>query len=258
MSEKFKGTIKGILLLSAIVLTIYILGYKKWESEEFADDIDYSEYMEKPQLQENDFDVEKAKSIYEKISFKMIVENFGEEFVDMYYNQKSFSNEFIIYLAVVDLNKDTFRIECNNKIIISKADLDKRIKELFGNYTQYKDMSFETKNKKLSIKYSEETNTYTINNYSCSGTEYGKGHIETKLKNATLINNQLEIEEYVYYLDYELNNDGIYILKYYDSLNNKGREIKENELENVTTYKLILERNNEGFYNFLKVEKMTK
>lgn len=257
MTEKNKGLVKGILLLSIVVLAIYTIGYKRWENADFTDDIDYSEYMEKPQLQENDFNIEKAKTIYQRVNFKMIEENFGEEFADMYYNQKKFSNEFIIYLAVVDLNKDTFRIECNNEITISKADLDKKIKELFGSYIKYEDKSFNTKNNKLSIKYSNETNIYTINNYACSGIEYGKGHIETKIKNANLVNNILEIEEYVYYLDYEKNSDGMYVLKYYNSLNNNGPLIKEEDLDKVNTYKLILERDTSGNYSFQKIEKMT-
>lgn len=262
MNDITKGFVKASLILLAILTVLYVIAYKSWENKEFDDNIDYSEYLGEPQLQETKKITEKeAKELYEKINFKFIEANYGKEFFDIYYNNKDFSNEFMLYLSVINLQGESFKVECNNNIEIDKEIINKKIKELFGTNIEYQDTSLVTKDNNLSIKYIDNQNKYLITTKKCSGNVFGTGYVETEFIEYNEDNNILEIIEYAYYIDYQKDNDGKYIINYYNSLDNKGKVIateslSKNKKTSLLKYKLIFEKDKDNNYVFKKVEKL--
>lgn len=260
MNDSTKKFVKVSVILLIVITIIYVIGYKKWEKQEFDDRIDYSEYIEKPQLQEEKIITEKdAKILYEKINYKFVEENYGNDFFDIYYKNKEFSSEFIIYLAIINIQKDSFRIDCNKTIEIDKKIVDNKIKEIFGSKIKYNDTDIITLNNSLKIEYVENLKKYIITNSKCSGNNFGTGYIETEFLSYQETNGILQIIEYAYYIDYKKDEDGQYIINYYDSLDNTGNIIAKNKItekDKLLKYKLVFEKDTEGIYAFKKIEKL--
>lgn len=265
MSNASKGFIKAVLILMVIVATIYIVGYQLWINKDFSDDEDYSKYFdEEPQLQEEElFDKEEAKKMYEMINFKMVQENFGKELFDIYYKnnyKETFTSEFIIYIGIINLNKDKFMIECTNTDEITLEELDKEIKAIFGDI-EYKKKSFNLENGTLLIEYIESENIYKITNTKCNGLTFGKDYIETEFIEAKVKDNNIEIYEYAYYVSYSYDDTGNYILNYHKGLNgstpiigtSKDVSLNKNKL---LKYKYIYEKDESGNYYLIKIEKV--
>lgn len=272
MNSMAKGFFKAIIILVVLFSVIYYFGYQRWLEKEFTDD-DYSKYLENlpeekedinnNQTVEDSIDQSEAKSLYEMVNFEMVQENYGEEFFNIYYDSEytdSFSDEYIVYLGIINLYKNDFINNCYGTFEVSVNDVDNKIKEIFGNDIEYINTSFSNKDKTLEIQYDNEKDMYVVTNYRCSGIEFGKGHIVTEFIEGKLDSGYLEIVEYVYYMDYQKEENGRYVLNFYDSLNNSGNIISEEVLsdsdkEKMPIYKLIF-KEEAGNYIFKDIKRI--
>jgi len=269
MGNALKGFIKASVFLLILITVLYVVSYNIWENNGFEDDGNYLKYFDEEEYNQSisneNIDLEIAKKIHSSLTYKNISENFGKDYFSLYYGKdyltvNKLPSNFIIYLAIINLNNNSFLNECNNSITIPTETVDKKIKELFGNI-KYDKISWKSKDESLEIIYNEEFDNYTIINKKCSGISFGEGHIETEFIESRISGNTLEIYEYVYYLDYVENSDGSYVLNYYDSLDNNGKIVATGELDNVARNKLLkykftfkIENDNYYFETYEKVK----
>ena len=268
MNDMLKGFIKACVILLIIFCVWYFVSYKVWESKNFDDEYNYLKYYDEDEYNQvtagDKVDLNIAKKIYDKVNFKNVNENFGNEYFSLYFGSKYLSidelpDEFLVYLAVVDLEKDSFLLECNTTRSINASIVDSKIKEIFGNIN-YEEKSFKSIDGSLEINYDKGSNTYFVTNKKCSGVLFGASHIRTEMYDVKARGNFLEIYEYVYYLEYIKNKDGSYNINYYDSLDNKGNVIAVNKLDDIdkkkfSKYKFTFVKKN-GNYCFEEYEKL--
>lgn len=258
MNSVSNGVIKVILFAGIIFCIFYYVGYRNWLEEEIPD-VDYSQYIEDSPEEEKEpiensqdynFDQAKAKLLYEKVNYKMVQENFGSEFVNLYYEMdaNTFSDEFIIYLGIINLYKNDFINNCYETLEISKYEVQNKIKEIFGDI-DFSFVSFESRDKLFSFIYDNEKEMYIVNNKKCSGIEFGIPHVETDFIKGVLKDDYLEIYEYVYYVEYIEKDNGALIPNFYSSLNNNGTLVSsefldDDDKEKMPIYKIVFSLEN--------------
>lgn len=239
--EILKGFVKGMLLALVIGAIWYTISYKVWESKGFDDNLNLSDYFEEekefyPQVSDNKTDL--AKKLYSKINYKMLEENFGKDFFSQYYDKNltdrdDFSSEFIIFLAVINIEKDNFMTECNRKVELPSSTVENKIKELFGNDISYQKVSFQNSDKTFSINYLQDKDSYEVINTSCSGISFNKDYIETEFLESESSGNNLLITEVAYYTSYTEKVDGSYVLNFHSGLSKDSSIIYTSNMESA-------------------------
>lgn len=260
MDNVLKGFIKAIFILGVLFVIFYMVRYSFWNSRSIDDNLDLSDYFEEPERKDEQVDTEVAKELYELINFKKINYNFGEEFWSFYYGGREnliskFSNSFIVYLGVINAVEDRLGLNCNDSFKVDSSNVDLEIKKIFGDI-KYTASSFTLKNKALKVTYNEKDKTYTVENKRCSGIEFGSDHIETKMVDVKMNDNYLEIYEISYYVSYDNNSDGSYVVNYHKGPNKDTSILCRNEIENIDgfqQYKYTFEKKDDS-YVFSKVE----
>ena len=199
---------KFLVVLSLIVFAFigfYLFRYKQWQDTPIRDDFNGVDYdKDKDTTNNNDnnnpkvdnvskIDDKKAKALYNKYRFSTIENYFGSEFKDIYYNNKDFSSEYMIYLAIVNLYTNDIQLTCHLKKEISANDLDLKIKELFGNHL-YEKKSFTIG--KLSVNY--ENDTYKIEVDNCNASSLNHNFIGCDYYTNREENGRLIITEIAY------------------------------------------------------------
>ncbi len=265
MNNILKGLIKAIFVLSIIFSILYVASYKIWESKGFEEDIDFSEYLDKEKDVYEEVVNDKSnigKELYKNINFKTVEENFGEQFLDIYYNNEEFTNEFFLYLAVINLEKDTLMVECNSTKEISEEKIKEKIKELFSDNVEYKNQSFKTQNESLIIEYDETRNLYTVTNNKCSGIPFKEEYIQTEFLDSKEVNDTIVVTEIAYYVSYTLEPNDSYTLNYHSNIN-KDSEIVGNsknankDKEKFQKYEYTFVKTTDNQYYLSKIAKVT-
>lgn len=270
MNGVLKGFIKAFLILAIIVSIWYVVSYKIWQNRGFDDNLDLSKYFEEEkkyyeEVIDNKEDI--AKSLYSKINFKMVEENFGTNFFEEYYgkdstNLKNFTDEFIVYLAIINLQKDLFMTECNQTQVLSSEKVDDKIKEIFGKNVEYENVSYSNSDGSFIIEYLAESNSYKVTNTKCSGIGFKKNYIETEFFESKVVNNDIIVTEIVYYTSYSLKSDGSYVLNFHYGLDENSQVIYNSSMGNdIDKNKFMkynytfIEGSNDNYY-LSKIEKV--
>ena len=229
-----RGFLKAIVILGIILIVMYFFSYNKWSNTNF-DNIDITYGGKK----DSDNEITKVdyKNLYEKINYEFLEYNLGSEFFDIYYNNQKPSDEYYIFVGLVNLIKNDMLVNCNIFKEIDKKTLDNTIKELFGNVL-YIDKSFENKDKTLSFTYDEKSQKYTIKTSKCSGFDYSNGGIKNVYFDAYIEGKYLYIREKSMYLDYTKDEFGNIIFNYHDGLD-KNSKVLSNSLEKIDLEKIL-------------------
>lgn len=247
----FKGFVKAVIILSVAFFIYRYISYRIWLSKGL-DNVDISFVDERPNEKPKSEDLSKYKDLYNTINFEVIEENFGEEFFDIYYKGKSFSDEFYIYMGVMSLIKKEMVYNCNLEKNISSLEVNMKINEIFDD-AKYEKKSFETKNGFLNIIYDNINDSYLVKiNGKCSGYDYSNGGIKTNLISANTQNKELYLYEKAFYLDHSENSNGNLVFNYHSGVDKESLIISNNyesfDLNKVATYKYTFVIKNEKYY----------
>ena len=148
MSDIAKGFLKALLVLLVLIFLFYIIRYNVVINKGFPE-VNYEEILEdeKNHYEEVKIDIDNiGKKLYEKVNFKFIETNFGKEFFNNYYItgidfSKNVNSDLVVFLAIINLKKDSFMDMCNNSVNVLKSDVDDEIKKLFGTI-KYEDVIY--------------------------------------------------------------------------------------------------------------------
>lgn len=249
---------KAAIILCFLFAVVYFISFSRWKNSHFDDiDITYRETDDEtgkledmPSDKTDIEDEKKYKSIYEKVNFELLENNFGEEFQNMYYNGENFSSTYYIYLAIINIVKDKAKVNCNLKMDIDEAKVRFEINSLFGS-VNYNNQSFKTKNGYLEINYNKEQNKYSVKLNKCSGFDYSKGGIKNIYSGYSLVGNYLYIQEHAVYLDYSQSVDGNLVFNYHSGVSKDspvvGNDINKLDTNKLDTYVYKFEKEKEGY-----------
>lgn len=226
-SKAGRGFLKAIIIVGFLFAIVYFISYNKWLNHNF-DSIDIR-YKEENARLDDDQDELKTdyKELYNSINYEFLENNFGEEFFDIYYNGGKISNEYLIYLGVINIIKEDIKSNCNFKIEINSTDLYNKIKTLVGN-VNYEDKSFTTKNKHLNIEYNDSNKSYVVSVNKCSGFDFSNGGIKSTYKETKTENGYVYIYDNSIYLDYSEKNG----FSYHADIQ-KDSKVVSNSFENI-------------------------
>lgn len=214
-----KGFVKAAIIVGVVYAVFYYISYYRWNKINLDDvDITYHESDNVEDEKENEVNKDEYKAIYDKVKFELVESNYGEEFFDIYYNGSSFTNDYYIYLAVINLIKDENVVNCNLEKEFNKIEIAQKIDEIFGTI-KYEDKSVTTKNNYLNITYDEVNGTYKVKvNNKCSGIDYSNGAIKNEYEKATILGDYLYVYEKAIYLNYTYDNNGNLVFNYHIGL----------------------------------------
>ena len=251
MISFFKGMIKGLLIIAVIGAIVYYVSYNSWINEGFDKlGTGYNDtYQEKP-VEVN------YKTYYEKVNFKFLEDNFGSEFYDMYYSKGSFSNDYYLFVAIINMINKDLLTECNLNKELNGIEVEWTLRNIFGDVNFEKE-SFTTKDNKLSVVFKEEPNIFVVTANSCSGYDYKNGGIYTTATDAKFEGDYLYITEKAMYLENAYYTSGILTFNYHSGMTKEDPIIANNidriDLTKVPTYKLIFRKIDDS-YKFIRVE----
>ena len=255
MNDFGKGMLKGLAFVIIVGAIIYFVSYRNWLNQDFGDlVVEYKEDEDviKPTKEDVDY-----KDIYDKVNFKMLEENFGSEFYDMYYMNIPFSDEYYLYVAIINIIHKELLTECNYYREISSVEVEWKVKEIFGD-VEFKKISFETKDKHLSINYNEGMDIFIVRTNSCSGYDYANGGIYTTALDYKTEGDYLYIYEKAMYLNYTYDNFNNLLFNYHEGIHSTDRiianDIDKVDLAKIPTYKLLFKKTNDS-YAFVGVQK---
>lgn len=257
MKEAGKGFIRAAAILLGLLIVFNLLkpviyGNQK-QSEEDAYGI-YGGDDDTPAVKityDNKHDYE---SIYNKYDYKYVQEIFGSEFSDYYYKDREFSDDFYLYVAVMNLTKNKFTLVCHNSVDISEATMKEKITELFGN-VQFTNKSYTSADGNLVITYNEATKAYKVENQRCSGIDIKKGYIETKFLGGKEKDGKIEIYENAHLVKQSEDANGVLTINnYYGVTESSGITKTAN---NYYIYKYTFVKNGDSFY-LDKIDKFEK
>ena len=159
----------GASLIVVAFIFFYLSRYKNWQNTPIKEDYTQTETDigtdkdTKPTETVSKIDDKKAKIIYNKYRFNNLENYYGSDFKDIYYSNKEFTSEYMIYLAIINLYSNDIQLSCHFKKEIPANDLDIKIKELFGNHL-YEKKSFTVG--KFSVVF--ENDNYSIDIDNCN------------------------------------------------------------------------------------------
>ena len=262
-SNAGKGFLKAILIVGFLFAIIYFISYNKWMSFDFNTvDITYNTNSESENQNKskdsNKNDKKEYNDLYEKLNYEFLEYNFGEEFYDMYYGNKSFNDEYYIFLGITNLIKSDAIVNCNLETKISKDDLNKEIKSILGN-VKYEDKSFTTKNGYLSINYNADNKEYVVKlNGKCSGFDFTSGGIKDIYYRAEESENKLYIYEKALYLENKTDSNGNIIFNYHEGIDKNSKVISNSydkiDVDSLQTYIYEFDKKDD-IYTLIKVVK---
>ncbi len=260
MKQAFKGFIKAFVIVSVLFSILYFVSYRRWLNRDIkSSDIKYNYIEEGSSIKNVDLKKENKSDfsyLYNKVSYEFLENNFGEDFFDYYYGNKLLSDEYYIFVGIINLIHNELVFNCKYDKVISTSLIDESIKSIFGD-VKYNNTSFVTSNKHLSVEYDDESLSYHIKTDKCSGFDYSNGGIKSEIYEVYSFNNNLYIDEKVMYLDYSLDSFGNIIFNYHSGISkndkiisNKYEEINKNDLP-VYRYSFI-EKNGKYFLKSIK------
>ncbi len=255
MKEAGKGFIRavGILIVLLVVFNLLkpvIYGNRSQSSEDaYGIDGDEGETVTTKTTYDNKHDYE---SIYNNYNFRYIQEIFGSEFQDYYYRNKTFDDNFYLYVTVMNLTKNKFTLICHNSIDISETTIKEKMTELFGNVT-YTNKSYTTSDNNLAILYNGDNKTYTVENRRCSGVDIKNGYIETKFLGGKETNGIIEIYENAHLVKQTEDANGVLTINNYYGVGESTGIAKTTT--NYHIYKYTFTKSGDSFY-LTKIEKI--
>ena len=252
-----RGLVKAVIILGFIFIALYIFSYSKWSNRNFDDiDITYGGTQQQEQKDEKQKVKADYKDLYGKINYEFLEYNLGYEFFDIYYNNKEFTDEYYLFVGIINLIKNDMLVNCKINMELNRLDIDNKIKELFGNI-QYNNKSFKTNDGALSFEYDENSQKYLIKTNKCSGFDYSSGGIKNIYVESVIEDEYLYIYEKSLFLDYTKDSFGNIIFNYHEGLD-KNSKVVSNSLENIDLksikthiYKFI---NKDGKYTLISID----
>ena len=189
---------------------------------------------------------------------------FGYLYKEDEYKTKDISDNAKIYIAISNIqfvdNKEL--MDTNGNVSLPKEMMEEKIKELFGNNTEYKDQDLNNIDSDCRIayfKYDNQEQKYKLKAYGHNTNAYSN-KIKTNIEKVYTKDNKLEVYISMYV---EINNkDGINIYKDTD-LNDKIVTLKQGEVKDIfkdyskklQKYKYTFKKE-EDRYIFSKIEKV--
>ena len=241
----------SILFVVAFVLfafiALYTGQYIKWERTPISDDSykdiepnEIIDYVDEDNLYSH-IDETIAKNILSFYDYSKIEKNYGSYFKDIYFYNKPIDSEYMIYIATLNMIDD-FSNDCNIKKVISKQDMDSKVKLLFGD-RQYEDVSFELDG--LNVVY--EDGRYTIETNKCANIDLMGNQVITEYVSNKVKDNKLIITIYAYLVTFDDNR-----YNYYKDVNRDsellGHDISLIDKKNFTKYNLVFNISNNNYY----------
>lgn len=256
-SSVFKGFVKAAVILSIVLAVLYVVSYNKWLNRSF-DDIDITYKDDEEFVSEVKVDKDSFKGLYNQINFEFLEQNYGEEFFDIYYQGEKFSNNYYLYVGIINLIKDDVIVNCNLEKEIPATQVDFKINEIFDNPVYQKE-SFTTKNGYMTVKYNGETDRFIIKiNDKCSGFDYTNGGIKNEMYDVIERGDYLYIYEKALYLNYTRDSNGNIKFNFHNGLSSSSKVISDNldsiNMNEIETYKYsFLKRDDK--YKLVSIEK---
>ena len=136
MKEAMTGLGRAVVIILILLVVMNIAkGFmrdpnKKEEviiNPSIVDDKDKDDGKKKNQDFDNDYDYE---SIYDKFNFKTLEGFYGNDFKKLYYDKADFTNEYYLYLSVINQTRNNYIFVCNNDFSIKESDVNNKIKEI--------------------------------------------------------------------------------------------------------------------------------
>ena len=228
-SSVVRGFLKAVVIVGFFFIVTYYISYNNWLNHDF-DSVDIT-YRTDDNEENQIIDSSKEyQTLYSNINYELLQYNFGEEFYDIYYGNKSFYDEYYIYVGIINIIKNDITVNCNYEKTITSSDLKTEINKLFGKVT-YDNKSFTTKNNKIVIEYKD--NEYNVKvNGSCSGFDYSTGGIKNIYRKSEIKNNELYIYEKALYVENIKDDNGNIMFNYHKDIN-KDSQIIANIFDKV-------------------------
>ena len=256
-----KSFLKACGILLVILVVLYYISYSRWASNDFDDvDITYKDdYVDEKDAntdkKSQTVSGEKYKYLYDYVNYELIQNNFGEEFLNNYYYGNKFSDEYYLYVAVINLLGNEMSVNCNIEKDIDSSSIRSKISELFGSVI-YNDLSFSTSNGYLNIVYDENNNSYKVTTNKCNGFEYSNGGIKTEYVKSIIKDDYLYIYEKAFYLNYSFENGMTF--NYHSGMDENSEIVGHNyetlDLNKMPTYIYRFKKNGNS-YTFVDVVK---
>ena len=260
-----RGFLKAIIIVGLIFVVAYFYSYNKWLDHDF-NSVDITYRYEDEQgngsntnTETNKTDVSNEfKDKYESLNYEIFEANFGEEFYDIFFENGKITDEFYIYLGVVNFIKYDAAVNSNYKMDITSSELKTKINSIVGN-VNYTDKSFTTKNGYLTINYNSDLGKYSVSvNNKKAGIDYKNGGIKTAYHGAQKDDKYLYLYEKAYYLNITENKSGVIEYNYHEGLNNNSKIIAYSpnnfDLNAIPTYEFKFSINN----NIYTLESISK
>ena len=243
-SNAGRGFLKAVLIVGFVFAITYFISYNKWASFDFNQvDMSYKTSDQDKTPTNNSVDVsDKYKSLYSKLNYELLEYNFGEEFYDIYYNNKEFYDEYFIYVGIVNLLQNDMILNCNLDTYIKESVLKEEITSIFGN-VEYVNKSFNTKNGNVSIIYDSNSNQYNVKlNGKCSGLSTTFNGIKNIYQKSEIDEEFLFIYDKSLYVESIKDSNGNLVFKYHKDIN-QDSEVVANvfdkiDIETLPTYRI--------------------
>lgn len=251
-SNAGRGFLKAVIIVGLVFAVTYFVSYNKWMSYDF-NNVDMSYHtsdQDKPTNTSQDV-TDKYKSLYSKINYELLEYNFGEEFYDIYYNNKKFYDEYFIYVGIINLLKNDMVINCELETSVNSSVLKEEIKSIFGNI-EYIDKSFNTKNGYLNIEYDSDNNKYNVKlNGKCSGVDSSFSGIKNIYQKSEMKEDYIFIYEKSLYVESSTDSNGNLTYKYHKDIDKNSEVIATSfekiDLESLPTYRYKFIVSNDGY-----------
>ena len=222
-----RGLLKAIVIVGLLFMVVYYLSYNKWLKHDF-DSVDITYRVDDTPEKEKTSDNTKIKELYSNVNYELLQYNFGEDFYDVYYNNKPFYDEYFIYFGIINIIRNDIIVNCNLEKSITSQELKKEIDSIFGS-VKYTNKSFTDKNNKINIDYDSDKDIYNVKlNGTCSGFDYSNGGIKSIYKNYEIKDNYLYIYEKASYVESIKDKNGNIKYNYHKDVNKKSEVIANN------------------------------
>ena len=253
MNKVLSAFIKASAVVLVLFIIVYSLSYNKWKRNNNFDDIDIT-------YRETGVDGEKVdatpkesshEELYNNLNFEFVENNYGEEFLPVYYGNQEMDFKFYLYMAITNIIKNETKTNCNFSTSIKKSDVDKMINNLFGT-VPYVDLSFSTANNYMVVDYDLDNYLYnvTINN-KCSEYDFSQGGVKNQYLKEEYKDNTLYIYEKAYYVEYIVDENGLLSFNYHSGPDKNSPVISKSadtlDLNQVDTYVYKFTKEKSGF-----------